>query len=165
MIYLKKAESVEEVEPILKAPELFDRIAEDGISSDDYEIAFDGHQRYMMIMRDDMAIGVWNLYPVNSVTLNIHCNILEQYRDHGKEAGRLILKWFVNECPKQYQKLNAEIPVIYPEVYHFTKNFGFVDEGVNRKSIKKDGVLVDQYRLGTTMDEVKEFIGAANEQD
>lgn len=164
MLYLKAAGSVEEVEPILKAPELFDRIAEDGISIDDYEIEFNGHQRYMMVMLDDLAIGVWNLYPVNSVTLNIHCNILEQYREHGKQAGRLILEWFVGECPKQYQKLNAEIPVIYPEVYHFTKNFGFSDEGINRQSIKKNGVLVDQSRLGITMAEVIKFLGAQNEQ-
>jgi len=164
VIYLKKADSVEEVEPILKAPELFDRIAEDGISADDYEIAFDGHQRYMMVMLGDQAIGVWNLYPLNSVTLNIHCNILEEHRQHGKEAGRLILEWFVNDCPDRYQKLNAEIPVVYPEVYYFTKNFGFADEGINRQSIKKSGVLVDQYRLGTTRAEVKQFLGVTSEQ-
>lgn len=158
MISLKKAESVEEVGKILCNPELFGRIAEDGHDLENYNIPFDGHQCYMMIMLDDDAIGVWNLYPVNTVTLNIHCNILKSHRKHGKEAGRLILEWFVNDCPKQYHKLNAEIPEVYPEVYHFTKGFGFQDEGINRKSIMKDGVLIDQYRLGTTRDETKTFL-------
>lgn len=156
MINLKKAETVEEVDFILRDPELFKRIAED--NTDDYETPFDGHQCYMMIMKDDDPIGVWNLYPVNSVTLNIHCNILKEHREHGKEAAVLILNWFITDCPKQYHKLNAEIPKIYPEVYHYTKNFGFKDEGINRKSIMKDGILVDQWRLGMTKEEVREFL-------
>ena len=159
---LKKAESVEEVGKILKDPELFDRIAEDSVDPESYEIPFDGHQCYMMIMLDDEAIGVWNIYPVNAVTLNIHCNILKKHRKHGKDAGRLILEWFTTECPEQYQKLNAEIPVVYESVYYFTKGFGFKDEGVNRLSIMKNGELVDQNRLGITRNEAKNFLGEIN---
>ena len=159
MIFLKKAESVEEVDLILRDPELFARIAEDGVEN--YVTPFDGHQCYMMIMSGDEPIGVWNLYPINTVTLNIHCNILEAHREHGKIAGHLILDWFVNECPNQYQKLNAEIPMVYPEVYHFTKGFGFQDEGINRLSISKNGLLVDQWRLGITRHEVASMIQEA----
>ena len=151
MINLVKAETAEEVRAILCDPELFGRIAEDGAEEN---IPFDGHQCYMMIMVDGKAVGVWILYPVNRSTLNLHCNILCQFRHYGKEAGKLILEWFIDEGPEQYQKLNAEIPVIYPEVYHFTKGFGFVDEGVNRQSIMKNGKLEDQIRLGITRDEI-----------
>lgn len=158
MITLKKAETIEEVEQILKDPEIFDRIAEDGHLTEDYEIPFDDHQCYMMLMLEEQAIGVWNLHPLNMVTLGIHCNIIKKYRKHKKEAGRLIVDWFVNDCPIQYQKLNAEIPVVYPEVYHFTKKFGFSDEGINRLSIVKNGELVDQYRLGLTREEAKRFL-------
>lgn len=159
MITLKRAETVEEVDLILRDPELFARISEDGIEG--YVTPFDGHQRYIMIMNGDEAIGVWNLYPINSVTLNIHCNILETHREHGRIAGGLLFDWFVNECPDQYQKLNAEIPMTYPEVYHFTKNFGFQDEGINRLSISKNGQLVDQWRLGITRREVADLIREA----
>jgi len=155
---LKQAESAEEVAQILKDPEIFNRIAEDGHNADEYEVPFNGEQCYMMIMLDDIAIGVWNLYPANTVTLNIHCHVLKEHRKHGKEAGRLILDWFANESPKQYHKLNAEIPVVYESVYHFTKSFGFKDEGVNRQSIMKNGELVDQNRLGITKDEVLKFL-------
>ena len=159
-ISLRQAEDVEEVDLVLKDSEIYARIAEDGINSDEYETPFDANQRYMMVMLDETVIGVWNLYPVNTSTLNIHANILKDYREHGKEAAILILNWFVNDCPKQYQKLNAEIPIIYPEVYHFTKSFGFNDEGVNRLSIVKNGKLVNQYRLGITKDEVIAFLEA-----
>jgi hypothetical protein len=157
LITLKKAETVEEVDSILRDPELFERIAEDGI--EEYETPFDGYQCYLMIMHDDQAIGVWNLYPINTITLNIHCNILKEHREHSHEASLAILDWFVKECPKQYLKLNAEIPVIYPEVYHHTKKYGFKDEGINRKSIMKYGNVIDQWRLGVTKPEVEYFLG------
>ena len=147
---------MEEVDAVLRDPELFDRISEDGIT--DYVTPFDDHQSYLLIVRGGLVIGVWSLYPVNATTLNIHCNILKRYRAHGREASLLILDWFVSECPSQYQKLNAEIPTIYPEVYHHTKKCGFTDEGVNRMSIMKHGNLTDQWRLGVTKNEVKDFL-------
>jgi len=157
MILLRKAENIEEVEAILKDPEIFGRVAEDGHDLESFEIDMSSNC-FMLIEKDSKIIGVWCIYPVNKTTLNIHCNILKEHREHGKESGRLILKWFAEESPEQYQKLNAEIPVIYTAVYHFTKNFGFQDEGINRKSISKEGQLVDQYRLGITREEVKNGI-------
>jgi len=158
-MFLKQTECVKDIEAILKDPEIFKRVAEDGINIDDYQIPMDGHQCYLMIYLDQIPIGVWLVYPTNSSSLNIHCHILKRYREHGKEAGMLILEWFANEAPDQYEKLNAEIPMIYPEVYHFTKKFSFQDEGINRASIKKCGKLVDQWRLGVTRTEVTNFLG------
>ncbi len=160
MISLRKAEAVDEVAQILKDPEIFDRIAEDGVTYQDFRISFDGTQCYMLIESDDMIIGVWCLYPANSSTLNIHCNILKDYRVYAKEAGKLIVKWFAEESPSQYIKLNAEIPVIYPDVYFFTKKFGFLDEGINRQSICKNGDIIDQWRLGLTKNEAIAFLEA-----
>jgi len=153
LIHLERAETKEQVEAILRDPDIFARISEDGHISSDYDVCMTNC--FMLIVDNGNVMGVWCLYPANRTTLNIHCNILEQYRKHGKEAARLILEWFVEESPEQYQKLNAEIPMIYPEVYHFTKNQGFQDEGINRLSISKKGQLVDQWRLGITRDEVK----------
>lgn len=153
MITLRRAAKIEEVQEIIKDPEIFSRIAEDGHNADVYNISM--NNCYMLILEDDLIIGVWCLYPANKSTLNIHCNILKAHRKHGKEAGQLILKWFAEESPKQYQKLNAEIPMVYPEVYHYTKKQGLVDEGINRLSIMKNGELVDQWRLGITRAEVK----------
>jgi len=51
--------------------------------------------------------------------------------------------------------------MVYPEVYHFTKGFGFQDEGINRLSISKNGLLADQWRLGITRQEVAGMIQEA----
>lgn len=157
---LRKADSADEVAQILKDPEIFERIAEDGQTLDNMQIPFDESQCYMLIELEDVIIGVWCLYPVNSSTLNIHCQILKDYRQHAGEAAKLIVKWFAEESPSQYIKLSAEIPVIYPDVYFFTKKFGFLDEGINRQSISKNGSITDQWRLGLTRDEAVAFTEA-----
>ena len=157
MLSLKRVTTDEEFESansVLVNDELFDRIAEDGHEPSDHK----PYEKdcYLLIKNDEVVIGVWFLEPENSTTLNIHCNILKEHRAHGKEAGKLILKWFVEDAPEQYQKLNAEIPFTYPEVYHYTKKYGFKNEGVNRLSVMKKGELVDQWRLGITRTEIKE---------
>lgn len=159
MITMSDAVSVEEFEWLLKSDEMFSRIAEDGISKEDFKIPFDGNQRYKLIEKNGEIIGVWIFYPVNSSTLNIHANMLKKYRKYAGDAVNLALNWFCSHSPDQYVKLNAEIPVIYEDVYKFTKRAGFTDEGLNRLSILKNGKLVDQYRLGLTRSEASKIYG------
>ena len=157
LITLKRSEDKDEIEQIVKDPEIFARISEDGHDIDSYNISMDNC--YLLVCLDERAIGVWCLHPANSSTLMIHLNMLKEFRNYGKEAGALIVQWFVETCPQQYQKMNAEIPMTYPEVYHFTKNQGMVDEGINRKSIMKAGELVDQWLLGITRKEAEGLPG------
>lgn len=159
MITLQRAENIEEFDWILKDPEIFERIAEDGIDAEYYQVDLPDRNCYMIIKDDDKTIGVWCLYPANASTLNIHANILKEHRKHAKEAARLVLNWFADHSPDQYVKLNAEIPVIYEDVYTYTKSFGFIDEGINRLSIMKKGQLIDQHLLGLTRNEAKKLYG------
>ena len=158
MITLNTNPSTASVEAVIKDPEIFGRIAEDGHDLESYKITHNESQCFFTLESEGAVIGVWILYPANKSTLNIHCNILKEHREHGKEAGRLILEWFVNNAASNYKKLNAEIPVIYPEVYHYTRAYGFKDEGINRASIMKGGALVDQFRLGLTRDEAAKYL-------
>ena len=159
MITLREALNTSEVENILLDDEIFERIAEDGQDKESFSLPFDVHHLYIMIVDEKTPIGVWCIYPANGVTLNIHCNILKKYRNSAVEAGKLIMEWFVHDSPAQYQKLNCEIPIIYRDVYQFTKKFGFKNEGENRRSIMKKGRLVDQWRLGITRDEARGLYG------
>ncbi len=160
MITLQRAKEISEFDWILKDPEIFERIAEDGMMPNDLDIPLNDHQCYQLVVVDGETIGVWCFYPVNCSTLNIHANILKKHRkEHASEAVRLALTWFAEHSPDQYVKLNAEIPVIYEDVYRYTKKAGFTDEGLNRLSIMKKGVLVDQHRLGLTRDEAKTIYG------
>lgn len=143
----------DKVMEILKDEELFNRIAEDGIRYSEYYPPSD--HTYLGIVKDDLVIGFWWLHIDNGSTINIHCNIIKEHRKHGIEAGWLFLDYVYNEFPEDIQKLNCKIPATYPDVYNFTKKFGFKDEGLDRKSIMKNGALVDRHILGITREELK----------
>ena len=153
---LRQTQNKEDIFNLLSDPELFKRVAEDGVifGGFDFEI---GSDIYFIIEVEDVPIGYWLLHPDNgsSTTLMIHAHILKQHRKHAYDAGCQIISWFINGNDDNIQKLVAEIPVIYQDVYHFTKKFGFQNEGINRKSIMKGGELTDQYRLGITKSEAK----------
>ncbi len=158
MIELRPAEKIDDLDIILKDPELFDRISEDGQKVEDFIVPFDQHNLYFLAFNDGELMGVYHLHAHNQSTLVLHCNILEKHRDHATEAGHLVYDWIIEECPEQIQKFIAEIPVVYPEVYYYAKKFGWKDEGINRLSAKKRGQLVDQWRVGITRDEVTAWV-------
>ena len=64
----------------------------------------------------------------------------------------------IDYSPDKYQKLVAQVPVIYPNVIKFTEMAGFQQEGTNRASYRKNGALYDQIWLGITRDEIKSFL-------
>tara|TARA_R110000737_G_scaffold103366_7_gene136630 strand:- start:456 stop:938 length:483 start_codon:yes stop_codon:yes gene_type:complete len=159
MITLESAVDLQEVIDLLGDPELLSRIAEDGATVKDLKTLVEKDQYYLMIKVDGINAGVCLFHETSSVTLEGHINILNKYRKKAKSAGQLLIEWFLYSAPARYKKINAEIPVIYPEVYHYVKNHGFSDEGINRQSICKNGTIVDQWRLGLTRTEAQELWG------
>ena len=159
MITLNSKPFISEIERVIKDPEIFERISEDGVDINTYRvIPKPGECNFTVENDNGEIIGLWQLFPRNSTTFEVHCNLLKKHRGLKKEFGRLLFEWFVNKSPASAQKLFAEIPVIYDEVYNYAKSFGFRDEGVNRKSIKKRGEIVDQYIIGLTRDDAKEYL-------
>lgn len=147
---MKRTYDLEFINKVLNDPEMFPRISEDG-------------QTGIKITENDQLIwleveekkGLYLLHKLSESTMQIHAHILKPYReDVAKQSGKDVLKWFLDNIPERINKLIAEIGVIYPDVYHFTKKQGFKDEGINRASLLKDGVFVDQYRLGITREEI-----------
>ena len=140
------------VKQILSDAELFNRVAEDGISYKDYYP--EPNKLYLGIFQENIIIGFWVVEPENASTLEIHCNVLEKYRENSMVVGRYFLNYMADSY-NNVQKLNCKIPVTYPDVYNFTKKFGFKDEGLDRKSIMKNGELVDRHVLGITREEIE----------
>jgi hypothetical protein len=141
---------------IITEPELWSRLKEDGSNPDAYEPNMSPTSLYLGIYVEDLLIGLFSFHQKNLSTIDIHANILKDYRKlYAKEAGRLAIAYFAYNTHNTVQKLVAEIPVIYKDVYHFSLNNGLVDEGINRKSILKDGQLVDQHMLGITKEEAQ----------
>lgn len=125
--------------------ELFDRISGDDLAFTDWNPAPSWF--YLGVFDPDL-IGYFMLHGDNDTTVNIHINMVKEHRKKGKQAAEKFLEEFKDKWPDNFQKLTCKIPVIYPEVYHFTKNVGFEDEGLCKKSIMKNGELVDRHILG-----------------
>lgn len=127
--------------------DLWDTVSEDGVEQPYWP---DVVNEYWIGIYEDGLSGIYRIHAINGVTWQIHALMIE--RTNAKKSGKAILEWFYNM--NIGHKLIAEIPVIYPNVYHFTKNQGFKDEGVSRASFLKNGNIVDQNRLGITREEI-----------
>lgn len=125
---------------------MWDEISEDGAP----EYVPDVIREYWVGIYAEGLIGMYRIHQLTSVCYQIHAFMIDRSQ---KASGRVILKWCLDNIDDM-KKLIAEIPVIYPNVYHYTKKQGFVDEGTNRQSFTKNGQICDTHRLGITREEI-----------
>lgn len=130
---------------------LFDRVSDDGVDRSTYQLPQD--HVYIGVF-DPSLIGFFWLHHDTSSALNIHINMMEQCKGKGADAAKLFLSEFKKNARDDLNKLICKIPVIYSDVYHFAKKLGFQDEGLDRKSIKKGGKVIDRHILGITREEI-----------
>lgn len=146
------------VRSVMCHPAIWETVAEEGISPESWEPEMEA-DCWLSILRGDDCVGVYSVHPHNTTTLEIHANILPQYRkEYAFESGDLALKWILDEAPAHFQKVIAQIPAVYQNVVDFTLAHGFVIEGINRLSDTIDGVLCDQFLLGITRPEIEEYL-------
>lgn len=158
MIEAKRTFSHEIVEGIITNPAIFETIAEDGFKIEDVEIDCI-KDCWLTMDNGDEIVGVYKLHPHNSTTLQIHAHVLPEFRkEFSHDTGIEALRWILEEGPREYEKVIAIIPRIYENVKRFTCSQGFIEEGVNRKSYRKNGRIVDQWLLGITRDEIREML-------
>ncbi len=147
------------IKDIITDPELFDRLRADGMDPGEFEPNIDNANLWLGIYTEDGLIGLFHIERKTITVIELHANILEKFRaKYAKDAGIMIITYFAYMIDPEVKKLVAEIPVCYPDVYHYSLNNGLVLEGKNRKSILKDGELIDQYLLGITRDEAKSHL-------
>ena len=73
------------------------------------------------------------------------------------KAAREMWKWFLSgtNINKDFVKVTTSVPVIWPRVKKFSEINGFREEGLNRMSYKKNGIIMDQWMLGITTQEIE----------
>jgi RimJ/RimL family protein N-acetyltransferase len=133
-------------------PVLWNEISEDGMNKDEWEP--DLTEGWLGAYDGETLVGVFNLHALNSVTLKIHIMMLPQYRGElAYKAAHDALKWIVANV--SFDKVNCEIPDIYPNVIRFAEKCGMVREGINRCSFRKSGKIHHQINLGITRSEIE----------
>lgn len=108
---------------------------------------------------DDELSAVFIFERTGARVCEIHAHVLPAKRHHSRDIGAAILRHFFDDIAPWAEKLTALIPDCYPNVIRYAESFGFVREGVNRKSYLHQGSLIDQIYLGATRDEVFDGVG------
>lgn len=145
---------------IVNHPSIVEAAFEDGQPSITPDVVADCW--ILMQTESGLIAGVYNLAKIRQRAFEVHAYMLPEFREsYSKLSGYRFLEWCVNNV--EFDKINTMIPKTAKHVWHFTKKFGFKDEGFDRKSFLKDGKLVGQYIIGITKEEVLESLGAANE--
>ena len=154
MIELKEIFDYPLIHSVVRDPEMWDRVSEDGQSPEDFVMEKDNGIRFFGAFADGEFVGQFMVHAENKTTLQVHVQIIQEHRaKHAKSAAVEFIRHFAYQEP--YHKLNTLIPIIYPQVLAYTKCCGFTAEGVNRKSYLKNGHIIDQHILGITRDEAK----------
>lgn len=109
--------------------------------------------RFWMLVKDEGKILGAILFEVETpVSVKIHPYLFKKFRHRGREMMGKIFEWFLKT---ELNKITAEVPVCYQIVLNFAKKMGFQMEGINRGSYKKNGKILDQWRLGILRDEIQ----------
>lgn len=138
---LSRVYDKERIAEVLLDPEIFERIAEDGITASDYQIPDDA-----IYIMDGENKGLMIYHWVNSVTLECHVHVLKDFRRDAMEFGQKALQWAWDNTDAI--KIVAQIPEIYPDVIKFAFKSGFDLEGLNEGSYLKGSRLYSQVYLG-----------------
>lgn len=131
----------ERIHKVLKDPEIFARIAEDGIDIDEYEAPDDA-----IYVMDESSTCLMIYHSQNSITLECHVHVLKEFRHIAMDFGQAALDWAWNNT--KASKIVAQIPEIYPDVVKFALKNGFEIEGLNENSYIRDNKIYSQVYLG-----------------
>lgn len=137
-----------------------DELCEDGIKPDDIgEMTFIS-KIWLLYKNDDEVIGTISILRRNCSTIEIHPYLITDYREQGigNAMMREFYDYYINHIDKKVIKINCCIPFCARPTYKFAKKLGFKDEGINKDSFVKYGNVWDQWYLGITKGQVKEFL-------
>ncbi len=148
MIHLREIFDDNIILSVLKTPCIFPRVSSDGQTVENFVFLNKPEYIWMGIYNDDELIGLYFFHPVPLDTVQVHIQIFKDKRDKfAFDAGIAAMHWFIDS---PYEKMIAEIPELYMDVYTFTKKFGFVPAGINKESYIKNGEIYDEFILELT---------------
>lgn len=151
---LQHTTDMDAVYDVVSTPEIWQQASQDGMDVANYYPSFDGLSAWLLCTVNDEKIGVIYVHNESLCAISIHPYMKEKHKSKGRKMMLMFFKWF-NSLPPELCKVNITIPSDRKIVYNFAKKLGFKDEGVSRDSVKRNGVVCDQYLLGLTRKEIK----------
>ena len=132
-------------------------ISEHGAVLDEFTLKED--DVWLGVIVDGNCIGFVQLTAWNGTTLEIHSNILPDYRQlYTEGANFFIMKWILDYVELRFEKLVAFVPEDSVNVISFALKHGWKHEGCITQSYHKDGKLMDLHVLGITFEQITKYL-------
>lgn len=108
---------------------------------------------WMLVTVDGDVGGVFLVHAVNGYCYEMHtCLLPHLWGDKAAAAAQMLAGWVFRDTPAQ--KLVTNVPAYNRAARRFAIAGGMRQEGINRASFMKNGVMVDQIMLGITKEEL-----------
>ena len=150
-----RAASIDEIKSVVLHPEFIPLLAEDGFSG---EFEPDVSEIWLLFTDLDEIVGLFNFSTVTNICMELHPMVFKKYRlQYARECMRWAFDFFLS---MDGHKLIVQIPEDRPELVNFAKNHGFIEEGINRNSLMKQGKIMNIIQLGITKHEIASRMAA-----
>lgn len=149
---IERTHDMELVDSIMRHPQIWPHVHDDG--AEDWQPVDHEGIFWMLITRDNGEVGgVFMVHATNSYCYEMHtCLLPETWGAEAARAAQLLAGWVFRETPAE--KLVTNVPAYNRAARRFAIAGGMQQEGVNRASFMKNGVMVDQIMLGITKEEL-----------
>jgi RimJ/RimL family protein N-acetyltransferase len=145
-VLVARCYDVDVIKYVLTEKDIYERIREDGWPDSSFYQPDIVNCVYIIGIVGSEPMGIATVCPINNVSCECHFSVLPGFRKvYAHEFAKKAIEWTFEAG---FHKIVAQIPFIYPKVKNFCVKTGFQVEGINRKSILKNGEIHDQWYLG-----------------
>lgn len=146
MITITRTFDADFIESVCKHPKIWKSISDDNSNFEEWKPTINDDVYWLAPVVDGEAAGVFLVYPLNSILWEVHTSILPEYwGETCLECAKAVIKYvFENtEC----KKLITNVPRNNPLAKRLAEKAGMSIEYINKKSIMKCGMMMDQFVL------------------
>lgn len=152
---IKVCDNEEEIRSIvIDDQEMLERVSFDGFKSENVEMLSRG---VWLSWVNDKGVteSLCCFKAISPFVIDIHIHTPEKFRGKGTlSKGKDFLGWIISRNKGRFLKFETSIPAIHRDVILYAMKLGFKREGTSRKSVIKNGVLMDVANMGITFEEV-----------
>ena len=149
------AATSDEIKSVVLHPEFIPLLAEDGFNG---EFEPDMSEIWLLFTDLDEIIGLFNFSTVTNICMELHPMVFKKHRlQYARECMGWVFEFFLG---LDKHKIIVHIPEDRPELVNFAKNHGFIEEGINRDSLMKQGKIMNIIQLGITKHQIASRMAA-----
>jgi RimJ/RimL family protein N-acetyltransferase len=140
---------------IITRPEIWAHATDDfSTAAEEFEPAKSDMVWYVLVRDGDELLGMFMLVPENAICWKVHtCMLANAWGRKAKQAAKEGIDWVWKNMPAM--RLVTDVPEYNRQASIFARWAGMTQFGLNPKSYRKNGKLMDVMLLGISHPEAK----------